>query len=69
MGIMSADEEQHNRNAQEKLFGWGILISAVDLFPHVQVVICAGVELKWYASYPVEHEKGAKHVGDIGKSP
>jgi hypothetical protein len=39
------------------------------LFPHVQIIICASVELERHASDPVEHEIGPKHVDDVGESP
>ena len=39
------------------------------MFPHVQIIICASVELERHASDPVEHEIGPKHVDDVGESP
>ena len=67
--VVCADQEKDDWHTQKKLLGWGVLITAVDLFPHVEVVVCAGVELEWYAAYPVKHQKGAKHVGDVDKKP
>lgn len=62
MCVMSADEEQNDGNAEQELFGRRVLVAAVDLLPHVQVVVGSSIELKGHTSYPVEHEKRAKHV-------
>lgn len=62
MRVVGADEKENDWNAEQKLFGGGILVAAVDLLPHVQVVVSSGVELKGHTSHPVEHEKGASHV-------
>lgn len=69
MGIMSAQQEQHYRNAEEKLLCGCVLIPVVDLLPHIQVVVCAGVELKRDTTDVVKHEIGTEHVGDVGESP
>lgn len=62
MRVVSADEEKNNGNTEQELFGGGILVAAIDLLPHVEIVIGPGVELKWHTSHPVEHEEGAGHV-------
>lgn len=66
---MRAEEKQHYRHAEKELLGWCVLISVVDLLPHVQVVIGASIEFEWHAADIVEHEIGAEHVGDVGQSP
>jgi hypothetical protein len=62
MRVVGADEEKNNGNTEQELFGGGILVTAVNLLPHVEVVISTGVELKRHTSHPVEHEKRASHV-------
>jgi hypothetical protein len=66
---MCADQEKHNRHSKEKLLGRCILISVVDLLPHVQIVVCPCIKVEWHTPYPVEHEKVANHVEDVGKRP
>lgn len=53
---MSAQEKEDDGDGEEEFFGWGILITVVDLLPHVQIIVGAGVELERYPSHPVEHE-------------
>jgi hypothetical protein len=69
MRVVSTKKEKHDWYAQEELFSRRILVAIVDLLPHVQIVVCASVELERYASDPMEHEIGPEHVDDIGKSP
>jgi hypothetical protein len=69
MGIVCAEEEQANRNAEEELFARGVLISVVNLLPHIQIVISTRVEFKRHPPYVMEHEIGAEHVGNIRKGP
>lgn len=69
MGIMSAEEEQANRNAEKKLFRRGILVPVINLFPHIQVVVGAGVEFKRHAAYVMKHEIGTEHVDYVGEGP
>lgn len=57
MSVMGAQQKQQYRNAEEEFLGWRVLGPVVDLFPHVQIVICSRVELKWHTTHPVEHEK------------
>lgn len=56
MGIMSAEKEKNDWNAEEELLRWRVLVAIVDLFPHVQIVVGTGVELKRYSSDPVKHQ-------------
>ncbi len=65
MGIVRAEEEQANRNAEEELFARGVLIPVVNLLPHIQIVISTRVEFKRDTPYVMEHEIGAEHVGNI----
>ena len=54
--VVSAEEEEHNWYAQEELFSRRVLVAIVDLLPHVQIVVCASVELERHASDPMKHE-------------
>lgn len=69
MGVVSAEEEQDDGYAEQELLGRRVLVSVVDLLPHVQVVISAGVEFKGNPPHPVEHDEGDEHVRDVGESP
>ena len=69
MSVMSAEQEENNRNAKKKLFGRCVLVAVVDLFPHVQVVVGPCVELERNSLHVVEHEVGSKHIGDVRQSP
>lgn len=69
VGIMCAEEKETNGYAEEELLRGGILVSIVDLLPHVEVVVRAGVEFKWDAPHPVEHEERTEHVADVGERP
>jgi len=57
MGVVSADQEQQYGDCEQKLLCRSVLVAAIDLFPHVQVVVCSCVELKRYTPDPVEHEE------------
>lgn len=69
MSVMRADKEKQYGNRQQELFRRCVLVAAVNLLPHVQVVIGSGVELKGHAPDPVEHEEGAGHVSDVRQTP
>lgn len=69
MRVVGAEKKQDNRNTQKEFFGRRILISVVDLFPHIQVIIGSSVEFERYAPNPVEHEERAEHVGNVGECP
>lgn len=66
---VSAEQEDEYGYYEKKLLRWGVLISIIDLLPHVQVVVCSGVEFKRYTADPVEHQKGGTHVGDVDEGP
>lgn len=66
MGVVGTEQEQDNRHAEEELLGGRVLVAVVDLLPHVEVVVGAGVELEGHALHVVEHEVRAEHVGDVG---
>lgn len=66
---MRAEQKKQNRHYQQKLFRRCILIPVVDLLPHVQVVVGAGVELEGYTLHPMEHQVGAEHVGHVRERP
>lgn len=69
MGVVGADEEQNNRDAEQELLGRSVLIAVVNLLPHVEVIVGASVELERDAPHPMKHEEGAKHITDVGQSP
>lgn len=69
MCVMCAEQKEDNRNAEEELLGWSVLIAVVDLLPHVEVVVSPSIKLEGHATDPVEHEERAEHVRDIGQSP
>ena len=56
VGVMRAQQKQHDRYCQEKLLRGGILVTIVDLLPHVEVVVCSGVELEGYTTHPMKHK-------------
>jgi len=64
-----ANEEQHNGYAEKELLGWCVLFAVVNLFPHVQVVVGARVEVKGHTAHVVEHEVGSRHVRKIDEGP
>ena len=66
---MRAQQKQGNGYEQQKLFGGRILVAVVDLLPHVEVVVGAGVEVKGHALHVVKHYIGAGHVEDVGEGP
>lgn len=66
---MGAEQEQHNRDAEEKLLGRGVLGAIVNLLPHIEVVKGAAVEFKWNAAHVVEHDVRPDHVGYVGQCP
>ena len=69
VGIMSAEKEEHDWYAEQKLLRRRILITIVNLLPHVEIIIGTGVEFKWNAPHPVEHDEGSEHVANIGEGP
>jgi len=69
VGIMSAEKKENNGYAEEELLCRRILISIVDLLPHVEIIVSTGVEFEWNTPHPVEHDKRAEHVADVGESP
>ena len=56
MSVVCAEEKEDNRDAEQELLRWGVLVSVVDLLPHVQIVVGSGVELEGYPPDVVEHE-------------
>lgn len=69
MRVVSTEKEKHNWYAQEELFSRRVLVTIVDLLPHVQIVVRPSIELEWYASDPVKHQIGPEHVDDVGECP
>ena len=56
MCVVCTQKEEYDRNTQKKFFGWSILVSVVDLLPHIQVVVGSGIEFKGDTSHIVEHQ-------------
>lgn len=69
MSVVSAQQEENDRHAEQELLCWGVLCTIVDLLPHIQVVVRSCVELKRYPSNVVKHEIRTEHVRDIRQSP
>lgn len=69
MGVVGADKEKYDGNTEQELLGWRVLITIVDLLPHIEVVVGTGIELERNAPHPMEHEERAKHIADVGQSP
>lgn len=69
MGVVSAEEEEHDRYAEQELLSRCILVAVVDLLPHVEIVIGTGIKFERNAPHPVEHEERSEHVADVGKGP
>ena len=69
MCIMCAQEKEDDRDAQQEFLGGCILVSVLNLLPHVEVVICSGIELEWHSPDIMEHQIRAKHVADVGECP
>lgn len=66
---MGGEKEKTDRYAEQELLCWCILISIIDLLPHVEVVVSTGIEFERDAPHPVKHDKRAEHVTDVGESP
>lgn len=69
MRVMRANQEQHYGDREEELFGGGVLVAVIDLLPHVEVVVGAGVEVKGDATDVVEHEVRGGRVRAVDESP
>lgn len=69
VGIMGAQEKEHNGNTEEELLGGRVLSTVVDLLPHVEVIEGTAIEFEWNSSDIVEHDVGADHVGNVGQGP
>ena len=67
--VVSAHEEQPNGHCEQPLLRRCVLVTVVDLLPHVEVVVRAGVEVKGNAAHPVEHYIRSDHVSDVGEGP
>ena len=69
MRVMRAEQKQNYRDTEEELFRRSVLIAIVDLFPHIQVVVCPGIEFKRNPPNPMEHEERPEHVTDVSEGP
>lgn len=69
VGVVGGYQEQADWDTQQKLLHRGELGTVIDLFPHVQVVERAVVEVKWRAFNLVEHYIGTNDVGHVGQGP
>lgn len=69
VGVVGAEEEEYNGHTQQELLGRCVLVSVVDLLPHVEVIVGTSIELEWDAPHPMEHKEGAEHITDVGQGP
>lgn len=69
MGVVGAQEEEHDRDAEQEFLGGSVLGPIIDLLPHVQVVIGTPIELEGNSADIVEHDVRAKHVCYVGQCP
>lgn len=67
--VMCAHQEQTNWHGHEEFLRRCVLVFVVDLFPHVQVVVRAGVEFERDSANVVEHEICGEHVGGVDEGP
>lgn len=56
MGVVRAQKEQHDGDAEKKLLGRCVLSAIVDLLPHVQIIKGSAVEFEWNSTHVMEHE-------------
>ena len=54
--VMCTEEEETDRDEGEPFLCRCVLLTVVDLLPHVQVVISTGVVLEWDAFNIVKHK-------------
>ena len=66
---MRAQQKQRNGHEQQKFLSRRILVAVVDLLPHVEVVVGAGVEIEGHALHVVEHYVRTAHVEDVCEGP
>ena len=69
MRVVRAEQKQHYGHRQKEFLCWSVLVSVVNLFPHVEVVVRSRIEFEGHASDVMEHEVGSGHVCDIGQRP
>jgi len=69
VGIVGAQQEQHDGHAEQELLGGSVLCAVINLLPHVEVVKGAAVRVEWHAAHVVEHDVRAHHVCDVGQRP
>lgn len=69
MRVVRRNKKQGNRHAEQKLLCRGVLVTVVNLLPHSQIVVCAGVEFKGNASDVVEHDVRARYISNVSEGP
>jgi hypothetical protein len=69
MRIVRTQKKQHNRYAEKEFLCRSVLSPIINLFPHIQIVVSAGVKLEGYSPDPMEHEERSKHVRYIRQGP
>jgi hypothetical protein len=69
MGEMGAAQEQQYGHAEQELLRGRVLVAVVNLLPHVEVVVCARVEVKGHAAHVVEHEVGEADICEVDEGP
>jgi len=67
--VVCANQEQQNRYHQQKLLCRCVLVTTVDLLPHVQIVVGSCVELERHTPDPVEHDERSDHVENVDERP
>lgn len=66
VGVVSAKEKKKDWDTQKELLGRSVLITVVDLLPHVEIVIGTSIEFERDSPYPMKHKERYKHISDIG---
>jgi len=52
---MSAEEKKEDRDTQKEFLGRSVLISVVNLLPHVEIVIGTSIEFERDPPHPMKH--------------
>lgn len=56
MGVMGRDQEEDDWHRHEVFFRRCVLVSVVDLLPHVEIIVGTSVEVEGNPAHPVEHQ-------------
>ena len=69
MRVVRARQKQRNWNKCQELLAGGVLVSVVDLLPHVEIVIGPRIELERHAAHVVEHDIRPQSVEEVCERP